>query len=216
MPASGVSAVVLNVTAIGHGTGYLTAFPAGVTTPTASNLNFSAGQNVPNRVIVPVGTDGQVSFTTNTSVDVVVDVNGWFTDGSSPAQTGALFVATTPTRICDTRTERQHHPVRRPHRRPAGHLATWRWPARARCPPPAWSPWWPTSPRPTPPPRATSRRGPPGPPSPTASDLNWVAGLTVPNMAVVGLGTGGDISVYVNSGSADVIVDVTGWYVNES
>jgi hypothetical protein len=51
---------------------------------------------------------------------------------------------------------------------------------------------------------------------PTASDLNWVSGLTVPNMAVVGLGTGGHISVYVNGGSADVIVDVTGWYVNPS
>jgi hypothetical protein len=32
-------------------------------------------------------------------------------------------------------------------------------------------------------------------------------------MAVVGLGSGGNISVYVNSGNADVIVDVTGWYV---
>jgi hypothetical protein len=57
---------------------------------------------------------------------------------------------------------------------------------------------------------------PTGESQPTASDLNWVAGLTVPNMAVVGLGTGGDISVYVNSGSADVIVDVTGWYIAAS
>jgi hypothetical protein len=57
---------------------------------------------------------------------------------------------------------------------------------------------------------------PAGATQPTASDLNWVAGLNVPNMAVVGLGTGGDISVYVAAGSADVIVDVNGWYVNET
>ena len=116
VPSSGVSAVVLNVTAIGHGVGYLTTFPQGETAPLASNLNFSSGQVVPNRVIVPVSATGQISLTSNTSTDVVVDVNGWFTDGSSDTQTGALFEATSPSRICDTLLERQHHLVCRQDR----------------------------------------------------------------------------------------------------
>jgi hypothetical protein len=216
LPASGVSAVVLNVTAIGHGTGYLTAFPEGEAPPTASNLNFSSGQVVPNRVIVPVSSSGQVSLTTNTSVDVVVDVNGWFTDGSSPLQTGALFVAASPSRICDTRNNANTTPCA--NHTLFGPAASFNIAVAGQGPVPAsgvsavvanltvtgtpaqsYLTAWPT-----------------GQPQPTASDLNWVAGLTVPNMAVVGLGTGGDISVYVNSGDADVIVDVTGWYVDEA
>jgi hypothetical protein len=213
LPATGVSAVVLNVTALGHGTGFLTVFPQGVSAPTASNLNFSSGQVVPNRVIVPVSATGQVSITTNTSVDVVVDVNGWFTDGTSLSQTGALFVPATPSRICDTRSNGNATPC-------VGHTIAggthYDVAVAGQGPVPAsgvvavvanltatdttaqsFLTAWPT-----------------GQSQPTASDLNWVAGLTVPNMAVVGLGTGGKISVFVNSGSADVIVDVTGWYVN--
>ncbi|HWG74700.1 MAG TPA: hypothetical protein VG184_11675, partial [Acidimicrobiales bacterium] len=63
VPASGVSAVVLNVTATdATASGYMTAYPDGTTRPLASNLNFVAGQTVPNRVIVPVGSDGKVDL----------------------------------------------------------------------------------------------------------------------------------------------------------
>jgi hypothetical protein len=45
---------------------------------------------VPNRVQVPVSTGGQVSiFNPAGSVDVVVDVGGYFTDASNPSATGA-------------------------------------------------------------------------------------------------------------------------------
>jgi hypothetical protein len=213
LPGSGVSAVVLNVTAIGHGQGFLTVYPQGLAVPTASNLNFSSGQVVPNRVIVPVSATGQVSITTNTSVDVVVDVNGSFTDGTSLAQTGALFVASTPARICDTRNNANATPC-------AGHTIAggthYDVTVAGQGPVPAsgvvavvanltatdttaqsFLTAWPT-----------------GQGQPNVSDLNWVSGLTIPNMAVVGLGNAGQISVFVNSGSADVIVDVTGWYVS--
>ncbi len=60
VPSSAVTAVVLNVTAVGaKGRGYLTVYPAGQTRPTASNLNFVPGQAVPNLVEVGVGTGGQ-------------------------------------------------------------------------------------------------------------------------------------------------------------
>jgi hypothetical protein len=47
---------------------------------------------------------------------------------------------------------------------------------------------------------------------PLASDLNWVAGTTRANLAVVHPGPDGTITVFNHSSSVDVIVDVTGYY----
>lgn len=47
---------------------------------------------------------------------------------------------------------------------------------------------------------------------PLASDLNWVAGDTAANLTVVRPGPDGTITVYNHSGTADVVVDVTGHY----
>jgi len=48
---------------------------------------------------------------------------------------------------------------------------------------------------------------------PTASDLNWVAGLTVPNLVVVKVSAAdGKIAIYNAQGCVDVIADVVGWY----
>src|SRR4029077_7560586 len=61
-------------------------------------------QTVANRVIVPVGSGGQIGiFNGLGSVDVIVDVNGWFTDTTSPAG-GSRFTAIAPQRILDTRS----------------------------------------------------------------------------------------------------------------
>ena len=86
----GVSAVVMNVTVAGPtATSHLTAWPTGVSRPTASNLNWRPNTNIANRVIVQVGSDGQVSFYIgNGNADVIADVGGWFTDASVPAATG--------------------------------------------------------------------------------------------------------------------------------
>lgn len=104
VPSSGVSAVVLNATATNATTSsYLTVFPAGTARAPASNLNFAAGEQRGNRGMVPVGAGGQVSiFNAAGSVDVVVDVNGWFTDDSSAAG-GSRFTTISPQRILDTR-----------------------------------------------------------------------------------------------------------------
>ena len=57
----GASAVALNVTVVAPTlSGYLTVFPAGASQPTASNLNYVAGQVVPNGVFVKVGIGGAV------------------------------------------------------------------------------------------------------------------------------------------------------------
>ncbi|HEY8813641.1 MAG TPA: hypothetical protein VIP57_00840, partial [Candidatus Dormibacteraeota bacterium] len=104
VPASGVNAVVLNVTATSPTSlGFLTVFPTGVARPNASNLNFNAGETVPNRVMVGVGTGGKVSiFNPAGTTNVIADVNGWFTD-ATPGGTGSWFTPVTPARILDSR-----------------------------------------------------------------------------------------------------------------
>lgn len=47
--------------------------------PNASNVNFAAGQTVPNYVIVAVGADGGVNvYNFGGNVDLLIDLNGWF------------------------------------------------------------------------------------------------------------------------------------------
>jgi hypothetical protein len=72
--------VVVNVTATQPSTGgYLTVWPSGEARPNASNLNFTAGQTIPNLVVAKVGSNGQISIYNNTgSTHVIVDVLGYF------------------------------------------------------------------------------------------------------------------------------------------
>ena len=65
VPATGVTAVVLNVTATGPTAGsFVTVYPDGKARPAVSNLNFTAGETIPNLVVVPV-VDGKVDFSTS-------------------------------------------------------------------------------------------------------------------------------------------------------
>jgi hypothetical protein len=47
---------------------------------------------------------------------------------------------------------------------------------------------------------------------PTTSNLNFRAGRDVPNLVTVGVGSDGAVAMFNSSGSADVILDVVGWY----
>ncbi len=82
LPASGVTAVVLNVTATQPtASSYVTVYPDGETLPTASNLNFTARETIPNLVVVPVGADGEIDFYNDAgSVNLVADLAGYFID----------------------------------------------------------------------------------------------------------------------------------------
>jgi hypothetical protein len=105
VPSSGVGAVVLVVTATDAvRDGFVTAWPAGTPMPTASVLNLKrAGDTVPNLVIVPLGSGGQVSLFTQFGANLVVDVVGWFTDGSAASSSAGLFVPLSPDRFLDSR-----------------------------------------------------------------------------------------------------------------
>jgi hypothetical protein len=206
VPAQGVSAVVLNVTADqATADGYVTVWPAGSPLPTVSNLNLVVGETRANLVVVPVGAGGKVSIFTQSGADLIADVAGWFTDATAVSGSAGLFVPITPVRVLDTRQERTAPTS------PASSLT--RLIGSTRVVPPAaalavaanititesggagFVTAWP----------AYSNR-------PLASNLNTVrAGQTIPNAAIVPLGLDA-LNVYTQAG-AHVIIDVTGWYL---
>ena len=105
VPATGVSAVALNLTATAPTTNtFVTAFPADASKPLASNLNPAAGQTVPNRVIVKVSASGAIKlFNNGGSVHLIVDVSGWYTDDTDANAIGGRFTGIAPVRVLDTR-----------------------------------------------------------------------------------------------------------------
>jgi hypothetical protein len=102
MPATGVGAVVVNATATEPtAASYLTVWPKGFQRPTPSNLNYVPGQTVPNLVTVAVS-EGKISAYNNAgATHVVLDVVGYYAD--SVGQAGSRFHAITPSRLLDTR-----------------------------------------------------------------------------------------------------------------
>ncbi len=82
---AGATAVVANVTATGAtAQSFLTAYPDGTTRPLASNLNFSAGQTVPNLVTVPLSSTGAIDlYNASGTVNALVDVDGYYGPGSA-------------------------------------------------------------------------------------------------------------------------------------
>jgi len=103
LPASGITAVSLNLTAVdGTGNGFATAYPDGSTTPASSNLNYLAGQTVASTAIVPVGADGKIDLyvggSTAQTVDLIADVQGYYSASGT-----AAYVPVDPVRAIDTR-----------------------------------------------------------------------------------------------------------------
>jgi hypothetical protein len=104
VPAGGVSAVLVDVTAVGPTVGtYLTAFPAEQSSSPVAATNAAAKKVTSNTAVVQIGPSGRMSvYNSAATTDIVVDVHGYFTSGSSAGHGG--FVATTPTRLVDTRS----------------------------------------------------------------------------------------------------------------
>jgi hypothetical protein len=79
-PPDLVVAVVLNVTAVDPvGPGFVTVYPCASGRPNASNVNFVAGDVVPNNVVVAVDDDDEACFYAHQSTHLVVDEAGYFT-----------------------------------------------------------------------------------------------------------------------------------------
>jgi hypothetical protein len=212
VPGAGASAVVLNATVVGPSRpGYLTLYPAGGAVPLASNLNFAPGQTVANRVVVKLGTAGKVSvFNSLGSTDVVLDVAGWFTDSTAADAATGLSSALTPARVLDTRTG-----VGGIWQRVGGGVTDVQIAGRGGVPGSGASAAILNVTVTGPVPGGYMTIFPSGSNVPLASDLNFAAGQTVPNLVVAKLGSNGKIGLFLDTGSTDVVIDVVGWISQE-
>ncbi|GAA3437354.1 S53 family peptidase [Kutzneria kofuensis] len=213
IPASGVTAVVLNVTATNPNAGsFLTVYPGGTAAPQSSNLNYSPGQTIANLVTVPVGTDGSVAFLNHYgSVDVIADVFGYYTNSGD----GLHFHPTAPARLADSRTGAglinnngvpigpgavtqvaiQNVNGAAGNNGPLGTAGALALNVTATNP------------------TASSFITVYGSSMqrPSSSNLNFTPGLTIPNSVVVPT-NGGAINLYNFQGSVDVVVDLFGYF----
>ena len=210
VPASGVSAVVLNVTVTAPTRGgHLTVHADGTAAPVTSNLNFEPGQTVPNLVIAPVGGNGRVALENGSfgTLDLVADVAGYFLSGT-PAQPGA-FRSLAPVRLLDTRIGLGAPTAKVA----AGATARLQVGGRGGVPASGVSAVVlnVTVTGPTGGGYITAHAD--GTARPTASNLNFVRGQTVPNLVVVPVAPNGRVALYNGStGSTHLLADVAGYY----
>ncbi|MEU7724481.1 hypothetical protein AB0B78_04395 [Streptomyces sp. NPDC040724] len=202
---TGVTAVALNVTAANTtSAGHVSVFASGNTRPTASNINFEAGQTVPNLVNAQVGADGYVELYNGgwEPVDLIADVTGYFGQ-----QEASGYTPQAPARVVDTRNGTGTQPgpvagqgsftvkVAQPgatavalnvtvtNPQEAGHLTV----------------------------------HPAGQAAPATSNVNFTAGQTVANSVIVPVGKNGEISVRNGAWApSDVIVELVGTYSSAS
>lgn len=203
---SDATAVILNVTAVlPAAAGFITVFPCGAPRPNASNLNFVAGDVIPNLVIAGVGVGGKVCFFTSVTTHLLVDVTGSFRASDDLVQLSA------PSRILDTRPggstiDGQHQSV--------GHVlagGTYELPVAGRAGVHANAETVLLNVT------AIAKLGggyvtvfPCGQPRPNASNLNFGAGDVIPNAVLAKVGAGGKVCLY-SEVAAELLVDVSGY-----
>jgi DNA-binding beta-propeller fold protein YncE len=217
VPSSAVTAVVFNLTAISPTVNtVLTAFAGNMGRPNASNLNVAAHVNLPNRVIVPVtcisGSCTVSIWNSIGSVNIAVDIDGWFTTTS-----GAQFTPlATPARVCNTQAGTANCPKGLVA---GGHVLNVGVAGVDGIPFDTGDPGSPvaivanvTAFNATASTYVTVYPGPSSPTHPGVSDLNVGVGPAATNLVVVGVGSDGSINLYNNVGGVNLIVDVVGYY----
>lgn len=211
-----ITAIALNVTAVNPGAkGFMTVFPCpetGSSAPTASNLNYVAGQTVANAAIVQVPASGLVCVFTSAASHLVVDAAGYVPLGGSP-------IAFSPARLVETRSTASvgtvdgqsfgDGPLAAGEVR--AFVAAGRSDVLADAAGVVLNV---TSVRPSSKGFLTVFPCPAGTPTaadaPTASNLNFEAGQNVAGAAIVQIGSGGRVCVY-SSAPTDLIVDAGGY-----
>jgi hypothetical protein len=192
--------VALNVTVTGAAAdGFATVFPCGQQPPTASNVNYAKGQDIPNFVIATPGVGGKVCVFSSASADVIVDVSGYFEQGTG-------FIATAaPVRVLDSRETTRIAAGTSKELTVAGDKGI---PADARG----------VAMNVTA--VGASADGfmtvyPCGQSIPVASNLNYTKARDVANFVLAKPGTNGKVCFYSDK-TVDIIVDVAGYYGPDS
>jgi hypothetical protein len=210
---SNATAVLLNVTvADAIGRGWVQVYPTGRAVPgSSSNLNVPGpGANIPNLVLVPVGSGGMVTFVTQGGGHLIADLLGYFTP-SGETKDGRFEALGAPIRTLDTRMAGfSRIPDRGTLRLPVTSKAS----ARAVVPDDAsavvvnltatdaradgYLQAYPTDQRQL---KATS------------SNLNFRPHEPAPNLAIVPIGADGSITLYAHR-SVHVVADVIGYFTS--
>lgn len=201
VPAEAV-AVTMNVTVDGPTSGgFVTVFPCDQSPmPVVSNLNFVAGQTVPNLVTVKLAEDGSVCLFTTSTAHLIADVSAYYDYNAAPG-----YEAVNPKRILDTRV-------------PIGVAARGRIATNGVLTLQVTGPNVPTDAEAVTLNVTVTDPGATGfvtvypcdKPLPTASNLNFVAGQTVPNLVTVSLSATGSVCLYT-SATTHLIADLAGY-----
>ncbi|HEY4025220.1 MAG TPA: hypothetical protein VGO86_02225, partial [Candidatus Dormibacteraeota bacterium] len=106
IPASNVRALMVDVITVSPTAGtFLVLWADGTPRPPISMLNALAGQTISNSAVVPVGADGKIDvYNAAGSTQVVINVQGYFTQISTGASGQGGYVPVPDTRLVDTRT----------------------------------------------------------------------------------------------------------------
>ena len=204
IPANGVSAVAVNITAVRPTSGgYVTAWPSGQSRPLASTVNFAKNDVVAAAAILPVGADGAIQLYTSARTHLIVDAVGWFTDDTAPTGTTGLYVPIPGTRVLDTR----------PGTKPSGGSLLEADPGALSLVPPGATGIVSNL-------TATAAVGmgyltgyASDTSMPPTSNVNHThTGQTIANLAILGLSDDGSVSIYTYAPS-DVVLDVAGYFV---
>ncbi|MEU0087636.1 Tat pathway signal protein [Streptomyces sp. NPDC006274] len=206
VPATGVTAVVMNVTATNPtARTYIAVYPNGTTRSSASNLNVVAGQTRPNLVVVPV-VNGKVDFYNYAgSVDLVADVSGYFTDSDA----GSTYQPVQPTRLMDTRTGLGVAKAKVG----AGKTVALQVTGRGGVPATGVTAVVMNVTATNPTARTYIAVYPNGTTRTSASNVNVVAEETAPNLVVVPV-VNGKVDFYNYAGSVDLVADVSGYFTD--
>jgi hypothetical protein len=206
---SGVTAVAVHVTVVdATGNGWIAAEADGAGTPSTSILNYLTGQTVSNTVIVPVAADGDIELYNggaSGSVDLLADVAGYFSADGTDA-----YVPIVPTRIFNSNSGGALPPDGTLVNIPLGQFPSSpvvsEFPANATMVT-----------------NLTVTQGqaggyitvyPNGVTRPATSNLNYLKGQTVANLALLGTKDSfQDVDAYNNStGTTDLIIDELGYF----
>jgi hypothetical protein len=211
VPTTGVTAVVVNVTVVGPtASSYVSVFPEGTTQPVVSNLNFTVGETLANLATVPVGTQGGLTVYNYTgSVDVVVDVEGYYTTTS---QTSGLYNPVNPDRVLGTLASGAYIgpniltqvPVVGIDNVPSDASAVVANVTASASSGPGFLTVFPT-------PASTTSIA-----VPIASNVNFSTGQVIANRVIIPVGSNGEIDLYNNSGSVNVDIDLDGYYTGSA
>ncbi len=208
---AGATAVVMNVTSVNPSAeSFLSLTPdtlAPGQVPATSSLNLAAGEVRPNLVVVKLTAAGQVTIFNNSgSVDVLADVVGYFAPPS-----GGMVQSVTPQRILDTRPGPDQTGLTGAFGPSTARVLQVA--GRAGVPAGAKAVWMNvTSVNPSAASFLSLVPGPLGPGQvPATSNLNLATGQVAPNLVLVKLNVAGQVTIYNNSGTVDVLADVVAY-----